>query len=114
MALKLDQFVQELYAEKRWLDLMIRALDIATRSPAHSLVWTLARSLGEAKSARSVLLLEKKKKVELERLAEKVRGRGPKLPPRQRPRKGPNIVLLTPAKRRKIIQNLRVEERLAG
>lgn len=70
--------LDELYAEKLWLQNLICSLEIASRSPAQRFAATLINSLGERAFDGSILRLPSKKKEELARLARLVTRDGRK------------------------------------
>ena len=65
--------LEELHAEKRWLETMIGALEIASRSPAQRFATTLATSLARGRTGGSALNLGKQQRIQLIRLAGQVR-----------------------------------------
>lgn len=75
--LNLPKLVQDLQAEKRWLEAMIAALEIASRSPAQRFADVLVDSLQASEASGCILHLKRSKKAQLARLAGRVRRSGP-------------------------------------
>lgn len=75
--MNVQKLIGELYDERRWLEAMINALEIAGRYPAPHLAVALAQSLGQARSPRSALELSASEKAKLLRLARQVHPKGP-------------------------------------
>ncbi|HYM13340.1 MAG TPA: hypothetical protein VEU62_21555 [Bryobacterales bacterium] len=71
--MNLPRLLQDLHAEKRWLETMIAALEIASRTPAHRFTGVLISSLEDGELPECILHLGKQKKAQLARLAEQVR-----------------------------------------
>jgi len=69
----LPKVLEDLYAEKRWIQDLITALEIATRSPQQRFAAKLVETMREGYSARSILKLQAKRRDELDRLAGAVR-----------------------------------------
>ena len=81
----LDRILNELHAEKQWLETIIGALELAARSPAEQFTARLARGLGDGRSHRRPIYLGQQKKTELARLAGRVQrnSAASKMPPRR-------------------------------
>ncbi|MBI3693738.1 MAG: PAS domain S-box protein [Acidobacteria bacterium] len=87
-AMKLDILLQELHAERRWLECLITALEAAAHAP--DLAEPLATRLNHIASGGRVGNLPPEKKAELERLARRVRRVATRRSPPPAP--GPRLV----------------------
>ena len=96
--MNLSKLLQDLHAEKRWLETMIAALEIASRTPAHRFTGVLISSLEEGELPECILHLGKQKKAQLARLAEQVR----RADLRRRGRTGERLISIEPDARRRV------------
>lgn len=97
MAMNLPRLLQDLHAEKRWLETMIAALEVASRSPAHRFTGVLVSSLQKGAARGCIVRLNRQKKAELARLAKQVRRAEMK----KRGRTGMRLVSIQPETRRR-------------
>ena len=71
--MNLPRLLRDLHAEKRWLETVIAALEIASRSPTQQFAAVLVSSLEAQRWGGRILHLSRSKKAELARLAGQVR-----------------------------------------
>ncbi len=76
--MNLDRVLEDLHAERQWLDTMIGAVELVSNSPSHRLIRKLDRSLGRNGSARIGLRLDHQQRAALLRLAHQVRADKPR------------------------------------
>jgi hypothetical protein len=67
--MNLPKLLRELHAERQWLETMIGALEVASRSPAHRFTGILVSSIQNGEAGQCILHLRRRKKAELARLA---------------------------------------------
>lgn len=97
--MNLPRLLQDLHEERRWLETMIAALEIASRTPAHRFTGVLISSLQDEELPRCILHLGKQKKAHLARLAERVRRADLRI--RNGGRMGARLVSIAPDTRRR-------------
>jgi hypothetical protein len=71
--MNLPRLLDELHAERVWLERMISAMEIAGQSPGEPLAERLLKNLGEGGTPGWAVRLGRRKKLELIRLAEQIR-----------------------------------------
>lgn len=67
--------LEDLHAEKQWLDRIIAAAEVAARSPSHQFMCLLASTLGR-RSPSHILRLRRPTKSRLQRLAGRLQREG--------------------------------------
>lgn len=96
--MNLPRLLEDLHAERQWLETMIAALEIASRTPAHRFTGALISSLQDEELPGCILHLGKHKKAQLARLAERVR----RADLRNGGRIGARLVSIAPETRRRV------------
>ncbi len=77
----LRALLDELYAEQSWLEMLIAALAVVQRSPAHPLGERLLARLQSANRRGWMMRLSERKKLELFRLASRIVSTAGQRPP---------------------------------
>jgi hypothetical protein len=72
-----ELLLRELYAKKRWLDMVIGGLEAALESPQHQLVRLVQETLGDESPARPKVDLGDERRVALANLARTIGARNP-------------------------------------
>jgi hypothetical protein len=96
--MNLPRLLNDLHAEKRWLETMIAALEITSRTPAHRFTGVLISTLQDGELPECILHLGKQKKAQLARLAQQVR----RADLRRGGRIGERLVSIEPDTRRRV------------